>query len=101
MRFARQVPTATWGPGTTSQTDSPSGGALRDGFTLIEVLLVLAIMGILCVIALPNFFSAVKEHRLRGATRSVMSAGRYATSLAVISQLSRCELTLLRKILRP
>ncbi len=58
----------------------------RAAFTLIEVLLVLAILGVMVTIMLPQVISSLREHELRAATRVVMSAGRHAMSLAVLSQ---------------
>jgi prepilin-type N-terminal cleavage/methylation domain-containing protein len=58
----------------------------KRAFTLIEVLLVLAILGVMITVMLPQVMSSLKEHQLRGATRAVISAGRHAMSLAVLSQ---------------
>ncbi len=58
----------------------------RSAFTLIEVLLVLAILGVMVTVMLPQVMSSLREHELRGATRVVMSSGRHAMSLAVLSQ---------------
>jgi len=58
----------------------------RSAFTLIEVLLVLVILGVMVTVMLPQVMSSLREHELRGATRVVMSAGRHAMSLAVLSQ---------------
>ena len=58
----------------------------QSGFTLIEVLLVVAIIGVMLTIMMPQMMSSMREHQLRGATRVVISAGRHAMSLAVLSQ---------------
>ncbi len=58
----------------------------QSAFTLIEVLLVLVILGVMVTVMLPQVMSSLREHELRGATRIVMSAGRHAMSLAVLSQ---------------
>jgi len=47
---------------------------------------VLAIVGVMVTVMLPQVMSTLREHELRGATRVVMSAGRHAMSLAVLSQ---------------
>jgi prepilin-type N-terminal cleavage/methylation domain-containing protein len=59
----------------------PSGA-----FTLIELLLVLAIVGIVTAITVPNFVRSLKGNRLRAAARTVVSMGRYARSMAVMRQ---------------
>lgn len=64
----------------------PSTRRIRSAFTLIELILVIAIMGILATVMVPMFVGAMQEHRLRSATRTIISAGRHAMSLAVISQ---------------
>jgi type IV fimbrial biogenesis protein FimT len=45
----------------------------KTGFTLIEMMIVVAIMGILSAIAAPNFAHYMAERRLNGAARMVMS----------------------------
>lgn len=46
----------------------------------------LVIIGVAVTVMLPQVVSTLREHELRGATRVVMSAGRHAMSLAVLSQ---------------
>lgn len=44
----------------------------QSGFTLIELIIIIAIMSILAGIAIPNFLSYMPKHRLNGAARQVM-----------------------------
>ena len=44
----------------------------QSGFTLIELITIIAIMSILAGIAIPNFLSYLPKHRLNGAARQVM-----------------------------
>jgi type IV fimbrial biogenesis protein FimT len=44
----------------------------QSGFTLIEMMIVIAIMGIFAGIAIPNYLSYMPKHRLNGAARRVM-----------------------------
>jgi len=61
-------------------------GSGRTGFTLIEMLLVLVLVSILTAITLPNFVQSIRGNRLRTAVRSVVMAGRYTRSMAVLRQ---------------
>ncbi|MDA1044094.1 MAG: prepilin-type N-terminal cleavage/methylation domain-containing protein [Verrucomicrobia bacterium] len=56
------------------------------GFSLVELLMVVTIIGIVTAIVMPNFVASMKGNRLRSATRTVVSAGRYARSQAVLKQ---------------
>ncbi len=58
----------------------------KSAFTLIELFLVLAIIGISTAIVVPSFLQSMKGNRLRVATRTVVKAGRYARSIAVLKQ---------------
>ena len=58
----------------------------KRAFTLIEMLLVIIIIGIISAIAAPQFAKSMRGNRLRSAARSVVGAGRYARSMAVIHQ---------------
>lgn len=53
------------------------------GFTLFEMLLVLAVAAALAVIAVPNFAPALASARLKSASRDMASALRQARSLAM------------------
>lgn len=55
-------------------------------FTLVEVLLVLAIMGIMTLVSMPYLVKSIRGNRLRVATATVVQAGRYARSMALLGQ---------------
>lgn len=61
-------------------------GKKRRGFTLIEVLLVVAIIGIVTAIVLPSFVKSIRGNRLRMAARSVVMIGRYTYSMSLLKQ---------------
>jgi len=53
------------------------------GFTLIEMMIVIAILGIFAGIAMPNFLSYLPKHRLNGAARQGMGDLMWARMQAV------------------
>ncbi len=55
----------------------------KRGFTLIEVMVVLAILAIMAAISIPNFRQYIMQRRLNGAARQVMSDFMSARMTAV------------------
>jgi len=53
---------------------APRGRLTRNGFTLIEVMIVVAIVGILAAIALPNYSYYVQRSKIIEATTSLSDA---------------------------
>jgi type II secretory pathway pseudopilin PulG len=58
----------------------------RHGFTLVEVLLVTALIIITTMISMPYLVKSIRGNRLRTAARTVVMAGRYARSMALLKQ---------------
>ena len=55
----------------------------KSGFTMVEILVVIAIFAILSAIAIPNYFSYRPLHRARGAARQLFTELHYAKMKAV------------------
>lgn len=60
----------------------------RFGFTLVEMLLVIVIIAVVTAVSVPSFVKSMRGNRRRTAARTVIAAGRYARSMAVLHQRS-------------
>lgn len=58
----------------------------RDGFSLMELLLVIVLIGMATAVAIPSFTGTFRGARLRSAARTVAMAARFARSSAVLHQ---------------
>ncbi len=58
----------------------------RRGFTLVELLLVLVLLGVVVGISMPYFVHSIRGNRLRVAGRTLVTVARYARSMAVLKQ---------------
>lgn len=56
----------------------------RQAFTLVEILMVLAILGITTVVSMPYLVKSIRGNRLRVAGGTVVKAGRYARTMALL-----------------
>lgn len=60
--------------------------AARDGFTLMEIVLVIVILAVASAVAVPTFARSFRGAKLRNSTRTVLMAHRSAQSKAVLGQ---------------
>lgn len=55
----------------------------RDGFSVVELLIVVAMLAVLTAVSMPIFATTFKSSRFNGAVRQLSSDIRYARSLAI------------------
>lgn len=60
--------------------------AFPRGFTMIELLLVVVIIGIALGITMPSLVRSIQGQRLKTAARTMVTVARYARSMAVLKQ---------------
>jgi type II secretion system protein H len=68
-------------PGTIAMRNSK-----KQGFSLIELILVAMVIGVSTAIVFPMVSRSMRGSRLRAAARSIVMLGRYARSMAVLDQ---------------
>ena len=73
-------------------TDLPFVNFLRksatDGFTLLETMLSLAVLGILLVLAVPDFYPMLQRQRFENSASEIRALLEETQSLALTSQVS-------------
>lgn len=55
----------------------------QTGFTIIELMIVIAVIAILAVIAVPSFADALERNRIKGVAESVKAEFQYARTEAI------------------
>lgn len=53
------------------------------GFTLIELMTVIALMAVVSAIAIPNIFGVLPKHRISGSAREILSILHFAKMAAI------------------
>lgn len=85
MKSGRRGRTRRWARRMTSPTEATRGRLTGPrAFTLVEILLVLAILSITTVVSMPYLVSSIRGNRLRVASATIVKAGRYARTMALL-----------------
>ncbi|MCX8157402.1 MAG: prepilin-type N-terminal cleavage/methylation domain-containing protein [Verrucomicrobiae bacterium] len=66
-------------------TGGPAAGAGRGAFTLVELMIVVAIMGLVVGIGIPAIFRAAEKDALRATVTAMMEACQAARAQAILS----------------
>jgi len=69
-----------------SPTVDARGPKNRDGFSLLEIILVVTIILIASAIAIPSFVRSYEGARLNTSARTIATASKYARNMAVLRQ---------------
>lgn len=73
-------------PASARRREFGRGRSCRHGFTLVELLLVIIIIGVVSAVTMPSFVQSVRGNRMRSAARTVSMAARYARSMCLLNQ---------------